>query len=589
MKKISILILLIIGLIKQTSAQEQLTKMQVADDFFDRYDYAKSLNIYKDLAERNHPSIHAIERIADCYRFLYDYDNAELWYQKAISYPNANVMDAYYYAEVLLRNQKLKEAREQYKQYYGNAGNADELKFKLAMCDSAEAWAKLTSRFTIKNEQKYNSKNSDWGTNFLGKTGFVFTSDRKIPDKKNNTYDRTGDGYFKVYHTDGDIVIPFELKPKINSIFDGDYNIGPMAFNAAEDTAYITVTANVPKHILPTDKITKGSKQLLYTRRLQIIIATKTNGKWVNFKSFPYNNVKRYSIGNATLSKDGNVMYFTSDMPGGEGKTDIWYCVKQKGGGWDTPVNCGKTINTKEDESFPNIGGDSALYFSSNGLPGMGGLDIFKSKGEKASWSKPENLKYPLNSTSDDFYYITKDSLSGYFSSNREGGQGSDDIYSFSYQPVVKAVMAVAPPKTEKTEKVAQPIVTEKIVQPPLKKGDTFVLKNIYYDLNKSDIRPDAAAELDKLVVILKEHPTMRLEISSHTDSRAPAYYNLALSNRRAAAAVAYLVKQGIARNRLVPKGYGDTKLLNQCAKGVLCSEAEHQLNRRTEVKVLSE
>ena len=118
-------------------------------------------------------------------------------------------------------------------------------------------------------------------------------------------------------------------------------------------------------------------------------------------------------------------------MPGGAGKTDIWYCEKRRDGGWDPPVNCGKTINTAEEDEFPTIGGDGALYYASKGLPGMGGYDIYKAEGAKAQWTAPENLKYPVNSTSDDFYLVTRDGLTGYLSSNREGGKGSDDIYSF--------------------------------------------------------------------------------------------------------------------------------------------------------------
>jgi outer membrane protein OmpA-like peptidoglycan-associated protein len=584
MKKTATLILLILSLAINVNAQEQPGKKQVADNLFERYEYFKAVKIYVELADKNHPKIQTIERVADCYRLMNDYDNAEVWYQKAVGYPNAALIDNYYYAEVLLRNKKFNDAKEQYKLYYAKAGNGNELTIKLATCDSAQKWIKLPAdRYKVKNEQKYNTQYSDWGINYYGKTDFVFTSDRNSDKGKKDVFARNGNGYFMLYRTDGDKVVPFPLKAKDNTLFKDDYNIGPIAFNKTEDTAYITISTTLFKSKIDIDRRAEGSNQRLYTRRLLLITATKTNGDWGNFKNFAYNNINSYSTGHATLSKNGNVLYFTSDMPGGQGKTDIWYCEKQPDGTWGKPINCGKAINTKDDEGFPVINGDSTLYFSSNGLPGMGGLDIFKAKGEKANWSKVENLKYPVNSTSDDLGYVTKDGLNGYFSSNREGGQGNDDIYSFVYNPPV--VILPAPKKVEPV--VVQPPVA--VALPPLKKGDTFVLNNIYYDLNKSNIRPDAAVELDKLVDILKTHPTLEIEISSHTDSRAPATYNMALSNRRAASVVAYLVKQGIAADRLVPKGYGDTRLLNGCEKGVLCSEAEHQLNRRTEVRILHE
>jgi outer membrane protein OmpA-like peptidoglycan-associated protein len=517
-----------------------------------------------------------------------DYDKAEEWYQKAIDFPEANTIDHYYYAELLLRNKKFAQAREQYKAYYA-LENANQLPFKLAACDSAQKWMKSpVNSFTVKNEQKYNTKFSEWGINYAGKTGFVFTSDRIVDDKKKKqVYNRTGDGFFKMYRNESDIIIPLELNTKNSPIFDADYHVGPMVFTNSADTAYITITTTLPKNKLAIDNDTKGMQQL-YTRRLQLIMATKVNGQWAKFKSFPYNNLKEYSIGHATLSKNGNIIYFTSDMPGGEGKTDIWYCEKQADGEWAQPINCGKIINTKDDEAFPNLSDDGVLYYSSTGLPGMGGLDIFKAHGQKSTWAKPVNLKYPINSTSDDFYFITRDSLSGYFSSNREGGKGNDDIYSFGYTPPPILSVALSQKILNPTLSTTIPTAKPASAILTLKKGEGFILNNIYYDLNKFDIRPDAAIELTKLAAILREHPSIRIEVGSHTDSRAPSIYNLALSKRRATSAVAFLVRHGVARYRLVAKGYGDTQLLNQCAKGEYCSEKDHQVNRRTEIRVLS-
>lgn len=590
MKKITTLIILTITFLTHVTAQEQLNKIQLADNLFDRYEYFRSLAIYLELANKNNPKLHAVERVADCYRLMNDYDKAEEWYSKAVAFGETDAIDHYYYAEILLRNKKFNEAREQYKAYYA-LENSDQLPFKLATCDSAQKWMKLpVNLFTIKNEQKYNTRFSEWGLNYAGKTGFVFTSDRFADDKKmkNKVYNRTGDGFFKMYHSEGDISIPLELKTKNSPIFDAGYHVGPMIFTNSGDTAYLTITTTLPKSKLARDYDSKGI-QRLYTRRLELVIAIKVNGQWSNFKNFKYNNLREYSVGHATLSNNGNVIYFTSDMPGGEGGTDIWYCVKQGDGDWGEPVNCGKVINTKGDEAFPNLSDDGILYYSSTGLPGMGGLDIFKSRGEKSTWARPVNLKYPVNSTSDDFYFITRDSLTGYFSSNREGGKGNDDIYSFDYTPPPPVLSAAFSNKMLKPGLSATPpapMPASTILT--LKKGEGFILNNIYYDLNKSDIRPDAAVELSKVAAILREHPSIRIEVGSHTDARAPSAYNLTLSNKRAAAAVNFLVNHGVARNRLVAKGYGDTQLLNKCTKGEYCSDADHQVNRRTEIHILS-
>lgn len=608
MKKIAASLLLTFSLIVGVKAQEQPDNKQLADNLFDRYEYFNALKIYQRLAERSNADGFNVERVADCYRLMGDYDNAEEWYAKTIGY-EIQPIDHFYYAEILLRNKKFKEAREQYKLYY-QSENKEQLPFKLASIDSAEKWIKNPSgAFTVHNQQKLNSKYSDWGLNFYGQNGFVFTSDRKVSNSKKDTYNRNGDGYFNVYKSENDVVKLFDLKTKGNPLFDTKYHIGPMVFTNSGDTAYITITTTVPHKQLPTDVKTQDNTQKLYTRRLELIVATKVKGEWASFKSFAYNNLAEYSVGNAALSKGGDIIYFTSDMSGGEGKTDIWYCKKNKDGDWDQPVNCGKNVNTKENESFPSIN-DNRLYFSSNGLPGMGGLDIFRAKGEKANWSKAVNLKYPINSTSDDFYFLMKDNTGGYFSSNREGGQGNDDIYSFDYfKPADNtlvgdsAVLAkVLNPNADGTNgvgkagknavggnpnKVASPQPVTAILT--LHKNESIILNNIYYDLNKSDIRPDAAAELRRLAAVLKQRPNIRLEVSSFTDSRAPSSYNMILSQKRAISAVNYLVLLGINRNRLVAKGYGDTRLLNGCTKGEFCTEEQHQINRRTEVRIISE
>jgi outer membrane protein OmpA-like peptidoglycan-associated protein len=568
MKKIFTLIITI-SLLQQATAQEQPTKKQLADKLFERYEYFKSLNLYLPLTYKNNPDIRVLERVADCYRLINDYENAEAWYAQVVNNPKADIINTYYYAEVLLRNKKLEEAKKQYNLYYAKTGNTGQLQFKLAVCDSAAKWIKEPSGFTIKNEKSLNTYYADWGLNYYGKTELIFTSDRL---NSNKNYNRTGNGFYQLYRSDkNNNITDIQININNTSFNNTDHHTGPIVINNTGDTAYITITTTVPKSQLPTDKKQKGRRQKLYTRRLQLMVAIKQNDVWSDLKNFPYNNIQQYSLGHATLSKNGSVIYFTSDMPGGEGLTDIWYCIKQPDGNWSKPVNCGKTINTPEEEAFPTI--NNALYYSSKGLSGMGGYDIYKAIGDRSVWGAPVNLKHPINSTSDDFYFVTQDGKTGYYSSNREGGIGNDDIYSFSYK--TPPVIVTTPPKIE------TPAIS-------LKTGSTFILKNIYYDLDKANIRPDAALELDKLVVILKEHPTIHIEIASHTDSRAPADYNLQLSNRRAASAMAYLIKQGISISRLQSKGYGETRLINQCAKDVECTEAEHQLNRRTEVKIIS-
>ncbi|HZY36010.1 MAG TPA: OmpA family protein [Mucilaginibacter sp.] len=574
MKRLVFIGLCVVALVKYTVAQEQLSLRQQADNLYQRFEYFKSAQLYQKLVKKSGNDVKLLERLADCYRNINQYEEAEKWYGMAAADPKANKITHYYYAEILLRDQKLELAKQQYKLYYNN-DNAG-LKRKLATCDSAASWMKMPSEYSVKNHSSFNTNFSDWGLTYEGKTGLVFTSDR-INDA-NDLDNRTGNNWFKLYEGDatGDQTRQFDVVNALGQSLNDYYHFGPIAFNNAADTAYITVTTGRPAILLPADSDSKRG-QKLYTRRLQLLIARKKDNQWVLTGSFPYDNVAQYSLGDATLSKDGRIIYFTSDMPGGMGKTDIWYCEKNVNGDWSQPVNCGRTINTPEEDEFPNIGGDGALYYASKGLPGMGGYDIYKAEGAKNNWKTPENLKYPINSTSDDFYLVTRDGSSGYLSSNREGGKGSDDIYSFvlEHKPAVssKPLAKVDTPKA----KLSNP--------PELRPG--FVLTTIYYDLDKSNIRPDAALEMDKLVALLKEKPDLKIELSSHTDSRASDQYNMALSQRRAAAAVEYLVQRGISASRLVAKYYGETRLVNQCADGVPCTEQEHQLNRRTEFRVI--
>ncbi len=555
-------------------AQEQLSLKQQADKLYERYEYYQALRFYLKVADKKHPDGKIAERIADCYRQINEYTDAEDWYEKAVINPKISKISHYYYAEVLLRNQKFEQAKQQYTIYFKD--DKASLQFKLATCDSAAAWMKQPSRYLLGNSGVSNTTYSDWGADYYGKAGLVFTSDRDAGD---GTVDyRTGNNWFKLYQTDllTNKITPISLVDTNGNAYPNTYHAGPMTMNKTGDTAYITITTEVALKKLALDKRENSRSQKLSTRRLMLVTAHQKDGKWVVFGEFPYNNVQQYSLGNAALAKDGRLLYFSSDMPGGEGKTDIWYCEKHTDGTWGKPVNCGKSINTKEEDSFPYLDGYGTLYFASKGLPGMGGYDIYSATGQKANWSTPVNLKYPINTTSDDFYLVTPDGNTGYLSSNRDGGKGSDDIYTFGLKPdtlPAKPVIAQAEP----------PKVVPPVVEP---KADINI-KTIYYNLNKSFIRPDAAAELDRLVKILNEHPQLSVQLSSYTDSRASFKYNIGLSKRRAKAAVAYLVKRGIDRSRLTANGYGKTHLVNQCAKGVKCTEAEHQLNRRTEFRLI--
>lgn len=362
------------------------------------------------------------------------------------------------------------------------------------------------------------------------------------------------------------------------------------------------------------------------------------------------------------------VLFFVANMPGGKGGFDIYYATKKQDGVFGLPVNLGDVINTAGEETSPFYQ-DGKLWFSSDGRPTIGGLDVFESQWNGSKWSEPTILPLGINSSVDDQYYTRDaDGMSGYLVSNRPGPNNlksktcCDDIYYWEIERVKVDLMAKTLRLRRKGEKENQPLtgatvqvfdVTDKdparveektnasanefpfTLQPDksyrliatrdgyrpdtldfntvgvkkstsvekklllrlLKKEpvyDTFYtnqpirLENIYYDYDKWDIRPDAEPDLQALTDLLIKYPDMKIELSSHTDSRGRDDYNETLSQKRAESAKKWIVAKGIDANRIVAKGYGEKQLLNECSNGVECTEEQHQLNRRTEFKIIS-
>ncbi|MFC3196207.1 OmpA family protein [Parapedobacter deserti] len=639
-----IVIAALMSFIDISVAQEQPSLRDRADELYRRYEYANAAKLYVKLVDTRKPRLQDLERLADSYWKMKDYEAAENWYARVVEQDESSPGNLLRYGEVLKVNGKYAEAKRQLEAYAAKTGNASDVAVQLAGCDSAIRWMASPTSHNLRNEADVNTANSEFSVFPVGDE--VYYTGEPTGQSLNDTYGWTGNAFLRVYtaplSSAGTLGTP-SLTERINS---EKYHVGPVSAAKDGNTLYVTRT-----HTGKDGMRQKEGKRRFTTHTLELFIYRLESGVWVE-EPFAYNNAKEYSVGHAVLSPDEHVLYFSSDMPGGHGGTDIWYSERQADGTWGSPVNAGATINSAGDELFPNIAPDGTLYYASDGFAGMGGLDIFRASGDRAQWSKPENLRYPINSASDDFAYLIyredEAAYRGFLSSDRRGGKGGDDIYSFSLEkPKIIIILSGTTADKASGERLpatavtlydgVRTIVAKKnssdagtfefvldrdrdytvlgqkegyhadsakvstrgitqsdtlevalLLEPIFTVGKTFELENIYYDFDKHNIRPDAAAVLDELVRTLRDNPTLKIELSSHTDSRGSHAYNEGLSQRRAQSAVDYLVSRGIARERMVAKGYGETRLVNHCADGVPCSREEHQANRRTEITVLA-
>lgn len=600
--------------------------VQKGDLYYDNIAYAKAIHHYEKVYPAKSESETAL-RLADSYYKTGNIDSAEAIYKREIASGNRNPKVNYQYAKVLMADGKHDKAEVYLKKYLQVHSTDPVAKMLLSSCRSLSERYRDTSLFALHPIIKEDFVNTFSVIEY--QNGAVFAADKTVfLGTKKSAW--TGNSYLDLYFmkkdTEGNWLQPELLQGDIN----GRFHEGPACFSSDGKTVYFT-RSNYYKRKLEVSDTRENN--------LKIFKATLIDDKWKNLVEFPYNS-DDYSVGHPTTTADGKTMYFVSDMPGGYGGTDL-YKSSMENGMWSEPVNLGPVINTAGNEMFPYIHTDGALYFSSDAHNSMGGLDVFITYFDGSKWAQPENLNYPLNSNKDDFgFSLSSDNRSGFVSSSRSK---SDKIYSFEkFDPTfnlygvarekgtqimiegvkveifnvdkgtTETVMSdpngkfnirLAPNSdynlictkfgcftkkdflSTKNLKYSQDFFADFEVEPIIL-NKPIVLENIYYDFDKWNIREDAAVELNKLVKLLNDNPTIEIEMGSHTDSRGNDMYNLILSDKRALAAVKYLISQGIDPKRLTFKGYGEKVLRNECGNDVECSEEKHQLNRRTEFKV---
>jgi peptidoglycan-associated lipoprotein len=299
---------------------------------------------------------------------------------------------------------------------------------------------------------------------------------------------------------------------------------------------------------------------------ISIYRAENVNGTWTNIEAVPFSS-EEYSVEHPSLSSDGSKLYFASDMPGSMGSFDIYVVDVNSDGTFGTPQNLGAAVNTPHREQFPFVSEENVLYFSSDGHEGFGNLDIYKTEG---NFSEIKNLGTSINSGNDDFAFVIKEGEdNGWFASNR---RGTDNLYSFVREEYT-------PPVVE---------IEDRETNPETGRQQLKDVGNIYFAFDKSNILPEAEVTLDKVVAIMNKYPTLNIEIGSHADSRGSNQYNMALSERRAASTLEYIVSQGISRDRLTSKGYGETVPIVDCDDVTIkCTSAQFALNRRSEFTIM--
>jgi outer membrane protein OmpA-like peptidoglycan-associated protein/tetratricopeptide (TPR) repeat protein len=700
----------------------QKLQERMAGRYAEVFDYGKVAAIYEDLDQKGKADIGTMRSLALAYRKLGNAPAAEGAYRRLMTMSGRTADDLLNYADQLRANGKYNEALEQYALYakerpddrraqgYLKGGNV----FYRLKADSASA--------TVR-KLPLNSAEADLGACVMNNL-LVFSSARGEGVGGHRTYSWDAEPFLNLYTAElkGESAEnPLVMRQHVNS----RYHDGTVSFDSLAQRLYFTRN----NYFYGTVTKSERGELNLGIYFTDIVKGEYGQPEWGNIVPFEHNEPNS-NYGHPCVSPDGRRLYFVSDRAGGEGGTDIWYC-DNLGNQWGAPQNMGPKVNTPGNEMHPYMAANGTLYFASDGHPGLGGLDLFFTRIGSKGPGNVFNLGYPMSTRFNDHGLVLINDTTGFFASDRPGGQGSDDLYGCTLRPqmiylagrvIDKATRepiegATILLKDEKGQHVKRvqletepggrfrmeaeyherylltatkngyyqaelPIATnddplEDIVvemvkydyaaegtvfngeteQPlagatvvlsdgqgqevgrvttdatghyhfpldrdsdyrlaaekegffkqtarittkgkpsaiiytdfrlyPLKVDQVVRLDNIFYDYNKWNIRPDAAMELDKLVQTLEDNPTVRIELSSHTDCRGKDAYNLSLSEKRAKSAVEYLISKGISKTRLVSKGYGESKPTETCVCEK-CSEEQHQRNRRTEFKVLS-
>lgn len=580
-------------------------KLSEADAQFQRGEYYDASVTYKKVYNKLRKKEERPQRgevafkMGRCYKLLNMSARASAAFQNALRYEYPDSTTHFMLAQALHADGKYAAALRSYDKYLEFCPD-DSLAINCAEgCRTAQEIRARGSRYVVKQAKLFNSRRADFCPMYLGadcdQIYYTSTTEKATGDKKSEiTGMKNADVFFSKKNEKGEWERPEPVEGELNTEFDE----GIVAFSPDAQTMYLT----------------KARRELNAPTSVEIYTSTRSDAKWSAPVKFEITADTLSTFGHPAVSPDGEYLYFVSDMPGGYGGKDIWrISLKERQG---SLVNLGPDINTEGNDDFPYVRSDGSLYFSSDGHPGIGGLDIFRATavGDPADlrW-KVENMGFPINSAGDDFGITFGKGEDGFFSSNRGDARGYDHIYSFEYDPVRITIEGLVMDKDEEPVKNAiirivgndgsnqkevarddgsfsfalqrgvkyvmlagakgylnqkQEFASDSTMEdanywvefilPSISKPS--VVENIFYDYDKADLRPESKTALNELIAVLHDNPNVTIEMASHTDRWGSDAYNINLSERRAKSVVDYLVENGISRDRLQPHGYGKSR-----------------------------
>ncbi len=579
-------------------------KLSVANEQMERGEYYDASRTYRKIYNKLTKREERLQRgevalkMAECYRRLGQDARASAAYQNAIRYGAADSMATLRLAQSLHAEGKYGPAITAYKQFLALAPDNKEAQVGLSGAEQARTLKDSPTRYIVRQHKLVNSRRSDYAPMFLGADGdqlFFTTTNEKV--KGDNRSEITGtkkpDIWEMKKNEQGQWQKPESAEGELNT----EVEEGICSFSPDGQTMYLTRARREPNS----------------STTVEIFTSQRSDASWSAPQKFEITADTISSYGHPAVSPDGDWLYFCSDMPGGFGGYDIWRInLKERGGSLE---NLGEFINTPGNEQFPYMRTDSLLYFSSDGRPGLGGLDLFRAQQKPSGGWNVENMGAPMNSAGDDFgiTYDPTGGEKGFFSSSRGDARGYDHIYTFELpelqiwisgwvldrdeEPVPNAIIRIVGNDGSNQKAVGK---TDGSFRFPLQRGVSYtmlagakgylnarqeftsdtaeedaeygvdfilasinkpvVVENIFYDFDKASLRPESKEALDEMVKILRENPNVTIEMASHTDRWGTEEYNLKLSGRRADSVIEYLIAAGIEPERLQPQGYGKSR-----------------------------